>query len=147
MREVPGFAGYRVTSDGEILSKKTGRPMRPRAHWRTGHLRVRLYAAHLAPVGAVERGAVRVRRYADLYIHVLVCIAWHGPPPFDGALVLHWDDNPTNNRPENLRWGTVTENKEDELRNAAVNSLDDDGFDWSVGAWRDTGPLFAGVAS
>lgn len=40
----------------------------------------------------------------------LVCEAFHGPPPFDGALCLHDDENSRNNRPENLSWGTQVEN-------------------------------------
>lgn len=43
-------------------------------------------------------------------VHKLVCEAFHGPKPFVGAIVLHKDDNPMNNRPENLKWGTQKEN-------------------------------------
>lgn len=42
-------------------------------------------------------------------VHRLVCEAFHGPPP-DGADTLHLDENPANNRPENLKWGTRKEN-------------------------------------
>ena len=42
--------------------------------------------------------------------HQLVCEAFHGQKPFDGAVVLHLDENALNNRPENLRWGTQKEN-------------------------------------
>ncbi len=40
----------------------------------------------------------------------LVCEAFHGPPPFELAVVMHLDDNPGNNRPENLKWATQKEN-------------------------------------
>jgi hypothetical protein len=40
----------------------------------------------------------------------LVCEAFHGPAPFERAVVMHLDDNPGNNRPENLKWGTQKEN-------------------------------------
>jgi hypothetical protein len=40
----------------------------------------------------------------------LVCIAFNGPPPFDGAYVLHDDECETNNRPDNLVWGTQEQN-------------------------------------
>lgn len=40
----------------------------------------------------------------------LVCEAFHGLPPFPRAVVMHVDDNPGNNRPENLRWATQKEN-------------------------------------
>jgi hypothetical protein len=50
-------------------------------------------------------------------VHRLVCEAWHGPPPFENARVLHWDDNKDNNIPNNLRWGTSMENADDAKRN------------------------------
>lgn len=40
----------------------------------------------------------------------LVCIAFNGPPPFDGAYVLHDDECETNNRADNLVWGTQKQN-------------------------------------
>ena len=55
-----------------------------------------------------------VYRYTSLRktfkIHRLVCEAFHGPPPFDGAVVMHIDDDPANNTPENLKWATQKEN-------------------------------------
>ncbi|MEO0600369.1 MAG: HNH endonuclease signature motif containing protein [Myxococcota bacterium] len=144
IRDVPGHPGYRVTSEGLVLGKR-GKPLSPRPHWQTGHLRVRLYGAHLAPVALKHGKSMRTQRFVDAYVHVLVCTAWHGPPPFEGAIVLHHNDVSSDNRPENLRWGTHRENAADRQRNqAARDSVDEDGFDWSVGAWRDSGPLFQG---
>lgn len=40
----------------------------------------------------------------------LVCEAFHGPQPSDKPVVLHVGEDPSNNRPENLRWGTQREN-------------------------------------
>jgi hypothetical protein len=40
----------------------------------------------------------------------LVAEAFHGSQPFEGAVVMHLDENPRNNRPENLSWGTQKEN-------------------------------------
>ena len=56
------------------------------------------------------------------YVHRLVCEAFHGPPPFQGAHVLHWDDDPKNNTPENLRWGTASENMYDSVRNGGYRN-------------------------
>ena len=43
-------------------------------------------------------------------VHQMVCEAFHGPRPFPTAVVIHLDEDATNNRPENLKWGTQKEN-------------------------------------
>ena len=43
-------------------------------------------------------------------IHRLVCEAFHGPAPKDKPIVLHLDEDGTNNDPSNLTWGTQKEN-------------------------------------
>jgi hypothetical protein len=48
-----------------------------------------------------------------LGLHVLVCKAFNGPPPFSGALVRHLDGDPLNNVASNLAWGTHRENAAD----------------------------------
>lgn len=40
----------------------------------------------------------------------LVAEAFHGPEPFEGAVVMHLDENAANNRADNLAWGTQKEN-------------------------------------
>lgn len=40
----------------------------------------------------------------------LVAEAFHGPAPFDRAVVMHLDENAANNRADNLAWGTQREN-------------------------------------
>jgi hypothetical protein len=40
----------------------------------------------------------------------LICEAFHGPPPFPDARALHEDEDSTNDRPANLRWGTQKQN-------------------------------------
>ena len=51
-----------------------------------------------------------VRKYGNIKIHQAVCEAFHGPKPFEKAVVIHKDENALNNRPENLKWGTQKEN-------------------------------------
>jgi len=43
-------------------------------------------------------------------IHQLICEAFNGEKPFDGAVVMHIDENAANNRPDNLKWATQKEN-------------------------------------
>ena len=70
-------------------------------------------------VFGVKRRASKTARhcyFGTLYkgknykIHRLVCEAFHGPPPFPRAVVIHIDEDGLNNRPENLKWGTQKEN-------------------------------------
>jgi hypothetical protein len=117
VRHVPGWPGYYATADGQILSVRRGGRgvlLRPSVHHRTGHLRVKLAAG-----GGVPR--------QDHYVHRLVMLAWHGPPPPEiasaGALVLHTDNDPTNNRPDNLTWGTVAENGGDLSARVATEAI------------------------
>lgn len=48
--------------------------------------------------------------FGSMKVHRLVCEAFHGPPPFPRAVVIHLDENALNNSPENLKWGTQKEN-------------------------------------
>jgi len=57
-----------------------------------------------------EYMALQNKKFGNMKIHRLVCEAFHGPAPFERAVVLHLDENAFNNRPENLRWGTQKEN-------------------------------------
>jgi hypothetical protein len=50
------------------------------------------------------------RKFGNMKIHRLVCEAFYGLAPFERAVVIHIDEDATNNRIENLRWGTQKEN-------------------------------------
>jgi hypothetical protein len=50
------------------------------------------------------------KKFGNMKIHRIVCEAFHGPAPFERAVVIHIDENALNNRSENLRWGTQKEN-------------------------------------
>lgn len=97
-----GFPGYWVSTDGTVFGVKSQArrgyktsqfgTLKPELHYRTGHMRVALYLE-----------GKRCRRY----VHVLVAKAFLDDR---GECVMHLDDNPGNNRLENLRWGTHSEN-------------------------------------
>lgn len=53
---------------------------------------------------------IHTRHYGNIKIHQAVCEAFHGPKPFDAAVVIHLDEDGLNNRPDNLKWGTQKEN-------------------------------------
>ena len=76
-----------------------------------------------------KKGYLVVRIATDVvYVHQMVCEAFHGPRP-EGQEVLHRDDDKSNCRARNLRWGTRSENLIDASRNgthpAAKLSADD----------------------
>lgn len=50
------------------------------------------------------------KKFGNMKVHRLVCEAFHGPAPNPKMVVIHLDEDATNNRPENLRWGTQKEN-------------------------------------
>ena len=43
-------------------------------------------------------------------VHRLVCSAYHGLPPFQKATASHLDGNWRNNKPENLKWESYSQN-------------------------------------
>jgi hypothetical protein len=103
VRPIPGWPGYYATAEGEILSVRTGRPviLATTAHPTRGHLKVKLY----------REGCTRG---VDHFVHRLICLAWHGEPCEGADLALHGPNHdPTDNRPENLRWGSRGENERD----------------------------------
>jgi hypothetical protein len=58
-----------------------------------------------------KRKILRVSRMKRTFkIARLVCEAFHGPAPKGKPVTIHIDEDPTNNKPENLRWGTQKEN-------------------------------------
>lgn len=61
--------------------------------------------------GCVANGRRIFRHRGKTYkVHRLVAEAFLGPQPFDGAVVMHLNEVGTDNRVENLKWGTQKEN-------------------------------------
>lgn len=85
---IPGFDSVEVSSAGEIRR----------------HGRVCRQGTHVRGYRVVHFGKGRH------FVHRLVLLAFVGPPPSAAHESLHLDNDPTNNRPENLRWGTHAEN-------------------------------------
>ena len=97
LRDVPGFPGYQVTSEGMIWTKGRAGWMKPAANER-GHMYVRPH------VGGRPR---------KLYLHRAVALAWMGEQPEGKPFVLHGDGDPSNNHVSNLRWGDQFDNMAD----------------------------------
>lgn len=109
-KTISEFPNYEVSQDGHVRSK--GRWCTHNLHgtrfWKKGKI--------LTP-GRRRGGKLAVNIPQPRLVHRLVALAWIGPPPFEGAYVLHWDDDPINNHCKNLRWGSQLENMADAKRN------------------------------
>lgn len=102
------FPKYEVSSHGRVRNRKTGRVLKPM--W-TG-LKRKQYATVRFGKGSS----------ADRKVHHLVLEAFVGPRP-PGGIARHLDDDATNNRADNLRWGSYGDNSADAVYNGAVWSL------------------------
>src|SRR5690606_21740498 len=106
-RDVPGYEGlYRVSDEGDIWSCRRGRNLKPEVLKPGGHLRVELVDAE--------------GRHARELVHRVVLRTFVGPRP-EGLVVRHLDGNPKNNRVDNLKYGTVSENCLDSVAHGTHN--------------------------
>lgn len=91
---------YIVNQDGDIWSVATGKLRKMKTADKDGYKRVQLI---------LEDGIKR------LYVHRIVCEAFHGPPPTIKSVCRHLDGNKNNNHYTNLAWGTQKDNVHDAI--------------------------------
>lgn len=112
-RDIPGWEGlYQASSAGLVRSCDRAENIRNR--W--------------GPITRVKKGRVLRSTLSKGYqrvvlcdnagkrpypVHRLVCLAWHGPAPFVGAVVAHGDGDKANNSARNLRWTNQSDNLSD----------------------------------
>jgi hypothetical protein len=103
-RDVPSVPGILVSSEGRVMHAPHREAM-PKGGTRPygGEPWFGVWNKQDARFIIVVRGVT-------YKVHRLVAEAFHGPPPFDGAVAMHIDENAANNRAENIRWGTQKEN-------------------------------------
>ena len=106
---IPAIPGALANDEGKIklpessVQMPNGGIRAYKTDWTAGTRKKASKRAEHVYYGIVYRG----RNYK---IHRLVCEAFHGPAPTDKHLVIHLDEDATNNRPNNLKWGTQKEN-------------------------------------
>lgn len=106
---VPGYAGiYEVSDQGRVRSVD-------RTDTRGNSIRGRLRSPGPIPSGHLRIDLWQAGAGRSAYVHRLVLEAFVGPCP-PGHEALHMNGEPTDNRLVNLRWGTRSENKLDEVR-------------------------------
>jgi hypothetical protein len=97
---IPGYEPYQASDLGRVRGIKGGRILSP-VTTQYGYHQVSLCV-----------GGKKLSRL----VHRLVAYAFLGPQPAPEYDVLHWDGNKKNNRLANIRWGTPTDNNEDQVR-------------------------------
>ena len=109
IREIPSIPGAYARDDGMVKFPECtarmphGGVRKYKTKWIKGTLRKSAKAAAHVYYGTYYRG----RNYK---VHRLICEAFHGNPPNENSVVIHINEDATDNRPENLRWGTQKEN-------------------------------------
>lgn len=110
-RPIAWAPNYEVSSVGRVRSwLRRGGFSKPPVEPRIMSTRVNAKAGGYVIVDLQIDGAK-----ATAYVHRLVLEAFKGSS-FAGAEARHMDGNPTNNVPDNLEWGTSSENKADMVR-------------------------------
>lgn len=101
-RLIPGQKKHRVSDDGKMQSlKSSGWQDMKASPDRSGY----------PCVSMKVEGKPKTLR-----VHTLVLLAFVGPRP-PGMVARHLNDNPRDNRLENLKWGTRSENGADSVKN------------------------------
>lgn len=107
-KDIPGFEGeYQASSHGRVRSVDH----RVRVVAR-GTEATRLSHGRVLRPGRSKSGHVSVvlgRKHGSMLVHTAVALAFLGPRP-EGLDVCHNDGDPTNNRLDNLRYDTRTDN-------------------------------------
>lgn len=101
-RDINKYPGFQASSNGRIKNTKTGNILTPVLN---GPKRRRY-------------GRVWVSARKREWVHRLVAMAFYGDLS-DTNIVCHIDDNQFNNKPENLKWSTYSENTKDSIKNGS----------------------------
>ena len=105
-KDIPGYEGkYQASNMGRI--KSLGRYVRTARGQR--YVKEKILKQHIRDVGG-HLGVSLGKDTHNIGVHRAVAMAFLGLPENEDLYVLHCNGDPTNNRPENLRYGTQKEN-------------------------------------
>lgn len=113
--ELPRFPGYKIGSGGTVWSK-----------WEKGRWKRMLPEYRQLKTPPDNHGYCQVnltdadRKKRHFKVHILVFLAFHGAKPL-GLVCRHKDGDCTNNRADNLAYGTHAENSADTVSHRRSN--------------------------
>ena len=100
IKDVKGYEGlYQITDKSEVINVKTGKTMKPQIT-NKGYKMVDLHK------DGVRKHALLHRLMAEAFV----------PNPNNYPIVLHKDNNKINTDPDNLVWGTYSQNNAQAIR-------------------------------
>lgn len=112
-RNIPGYPGYRVGSDGTVWTSKSRTGRGGPIPWRQLRFKIDKHGRPL--VSLCHKAKARC-----FHIGVLVLTSFVSPRP-EGMECCHFPDRDTgNNRLDNLRWDTRSGNMQDALRHGTL---------------------------
>lgn len=110
LKEIPGFSGYFVSKYGDVYStRRIGHTARDSTDGKLRRLQLHKNGLYLRVNLKINRKVYNKR------VHLLILETFVGPRPAD-HVTRHIDGNCTNNRLDNLKWGTRQENEADKKR-------------------------------
>ncbi len=121
-RDIPGYEGaYQASSRGRIRSLPRFVPVYDGIHEITYSRPVPGKILQQAVCDKAGHVSVHLGKHCrGIPVHQLVMLAFYGAPP-PGMEVMHLNGNPKDNRMENLRYGTHSENMIDMYRTGKGN--------------------------
>ena len=127
-KPVPSFEGILASNIGRILLPPSYAPLHHGGY--RGYFPEPTFGVRTLKGRAYYFMNVYSRRFGNIRIHRAVCEAFYGPAPFDRAVVMHLNDDATDNRIENLKWGTQKENLNSEAFLAYCQSRTGENSPW-----------------
>lgn len=117
-RDYPSCPFYQVSNLGRVRSKDRDVATKDGRAW---HQKGRLLAPAVNKLGRVSVRLSEGGRKWSVQVSHMVAESFLGPR--EGRAVRHYDDNPTNNTVENLRYGTQGDNIRDSVRNGSNRNV------------------------
>lgn len=117
-KELPEYPGYRIYESGIILTQWVHSGMGRYSRWK------RLDSWFLADLFMHPDGYYRIpiKGRKQEFVHYLILLAFVGPKPL-GSEGLHKNDIKTDNRLDNLKWGTHFENMQNRHQNGSYDVI------------------------
>lgn len=106
IKAIPGTNGmYGVTKTGQVFTKKTKGPGPDADEW-VRRVTCTTNSAGYKHFGAYVRGG---RKFMN--VHEAVLLAWRGPRPEGKDVIMHKNNDKSDNRLANLKYATKSENE------------------------------------